>query len=233
MPSAIRLSSCELDEFGIRAEAVAIARVARTLQTVQVADLSADQGYLDACSIVVAAVELAGIRTLVVVPMLKESELIGAIAIYRQRGAAFHRQADRAWSQNFAAQAVIAIENTRLLNELRQRTDDLSESLEQQTATSRCCASSRARRVSWSRCSRPCWRTRCGVCGASFGTLYLRQGDLFRVGAVHGAPPAYVETLASEPLFRPGAETVLGRVARTKQVVHVPDLLVDAGVPRA
>ena len=65
------------------------------------------------------------------------------------------------------------------------------------------------------------------VIGSTFGTMYLRQGDLFRVGAVHGAPPAYVETLKSEPLFRPGAETVLGRVARTKQVMHVPNLLVD------
>ena len=65
------------------------------------------------------------------------------------------------------------------------------------------------------------------VIGSTFGTMYLRQGDLFRVGAVHGAPPAYVETLKSEPLFRPGAKTVFGRVARTKQVMHVPNLLVD------
>ena len=71
-------------------EAVAITRVARTLQTVQVDDLSADQGYLDRAPLYVAAVELAGIRTLIVVPMLKESEMVGAIAIYRQRSSAFH-----------------------------------------------------------------------------------------------------------------------------------------------
>ena len=207
-------------------EAVAITRVARTLQTVQVDDLSADQGYLDRAPLYVAAVELAGIRTLVVVPMLKESEMVGAIAIYRREVRPFTDK-QIALVQNFAAQAVIAIENTRLLNELRQRTDDLSESLEQQTATS-----SVLRVISTSPGKlEPVFEALLAnavrVIGSTFGTMYLRQGDLFRVGAVHGAPPAYVETLNSEPLFRPGAETVLGRVARTKQVMHVPNLLVD------
>ena len=207
-------------------EAVAITRVARTLQTVQVDDLSADQGYLDRAPLYVAAVELAGIRTLVVVPMLKESEMVGAIAIYRREVRPFTDK-QIALVQNFAAQAVIAIENTRLLNELRQRTDDLSKSLEQQTATS-----SVLRVISTSPGKlEPVFEALLAnavrVIGSTFGTMYLRQGDLFRVGAVHGAPPAYVETLKSEPLFRPGAETVLGRVARTKQVMHVPNLLVD------
>jgi hypothetical protein len=90
--------------------------------------LRADQGYLDRSPLQVAAVELAGIRTLVVVPLLKESDMVGAIAIYRREVRPFTDK-QITLLQNFADQAVIAIENTRLLKELR-------ESLAQQTATS-------------------------------------------------------------------------------------------------
>ena len=198
-----------------------VRRLVETRQIVHLANIAEEEPYASS-----PLVKLAGARSFMLVPMLKGNELIGAITIYRQDVGLFtNKQIELV--QNFAHQAVIAIENTRLLRELRQRTDDLSESLEQQTATS-----SVLRVISTSPGKlEPVFEALLAnavrVIGSTFGTMYLRQGDLFRVGAVHGAPPAYVETLKSEPLFRPGAETVLGRVARTKQVMHVPNLLVD------
>ena len=204
-------------------QAVAITRVAKTRKTVQVADLSKDQGYRDRSPLQVAAVELAGIRTLIVVPMLKESIMVGAIAIYRREVRPFTDK-QIILLENFAAQAVIAIENTRLLKELRQRTDDLSEALEQQTATSEVLQviSSSPGEL------RPVFEAMLAnatrLCGASFGTLYLCEGGAFRPTALHNPPPEFAEALLRQPTFRISPATALGRAAETRQTVQIANV---------
>src|SRR5262249_7102508 len=159
-------------------------------------------------------------RTLLAVPMLKESELVGYIIIYRQEPEPFTEKHIELVT-NFAAQAVIAIENTRLLNELRQRTDDLSEALEQQTATSEVLQVISGSPGELEPVFKAMLESASRICEAKFGSMYLREGDAFRIVAMHNAPPAFAEARRLQPLVCPGPGTGLYRVASTKQVVHI------------
>jgi two-component system, NtrC family, sensor kinase len=165
-----------------------------------------------------------GWRRLLGVPMLHEGDPIGAITVgWAEPGPASKVQEELL--KTFADQAVIAIENARLFNELRQRTDDLSESLEQQTATSEVLKviSSSVGELG------PVFETMLAnavrVCGAKFGVMHLYNEGTFRTVAMHNVPPAFAEMRRNNPIVRPSPETSLGRVARTKQAVQLPDLV--------
>ena len=193
-------------------------RVAATRQLLHIADVKADVGYLEDATHRRFA-DLSGARTLLVVPMLKEGDLVGTISIYRQEIQPF---ADKQIElvKNFAAQAVIAIENARLLNELRQ-------SLEQQTATSQVLQVISSSPGNLKEVFAAILKNATRICEAKFGALYLSEGDGFRAIAMHDAPPAYEE--AGAGVLHPHPSTSLWRAANTKQAVQIADVTLERG----
>src|SRR5262249_15015091 len=142
----------------------------------------------------VAAVNIAGVRTLVAVPMLKKSEAVGVFVIFRTEVQLFtNKQIDLV--KSFANQAVIAIENTRLLNELR-------ESLQQQTATSEVLQVISSSPGELEPVFQTMLTNATRLCEAKFGAMYLSEGSSFRIVAMHNVPPAFAEFRRRNPVFR-------------------------------
>ena len=198
----------------------------KTKRFVQIDDITKGKAYLERDPLRVATVELGGGRTLAEVPLLKDGELIGSINIYHQEVKPFTEKQVELLT-NFAAQAVIAIENTRLLNELRQRTDDLTESLEQQTATSNVLRVISSSPGALEPVFQALLESATRICGAKFGALFLAEGDAFRTVALHGAPPEFAEARWREPLLSVNSGTGLARAAATKQTVQIDDIQAD------
>ena len=154
--------------------------------------------------------------------MLKDGALIGAISIYRQEVRPFtDKQIELV--TNFAKQAVIAIENARLLSELRQRTDDLSEALEQQTATSEVLKVISSSPGELEPVFNAMLVNAIRICEAKFGLLFRFDGQAFRFAADVGTPPAFAEFLRNQGPFQPEAGSHLERVIQAKQVSHTVD----------
>src|SRR5262249_16884329 len=141
-------------------------------QTVQIPDMAATRGYAERNPLMVAAVELGGVRTYLAVPMLREDKIIGAVLLYRQEVSPFTDK-QIALLTNFAAQAVIAIENTRLLRELR-------ESLEQQTATADVLKVISTSPGELAPVFNAILANAIHICEATLGNLFLREGPIFR-----------------------------------------------------
>ena len=194
-------------------------RVIQTKQPVHIVDVTVDPAYAERDPLRVPLVEQAGARSFVIVPMLKENELIGTIAIYRQEVRPFtDKQIELV--TNFAAQAVIAIENTRLLNELR-------ESLQQQTATSEVLSVISSSPGELEPVFQAMLENATRICEASFGNLLLSEGSAFRVAAMHGAPLAWNELRRRDPVIRFGPKSPLARIAATRQLEHIADVRME------
>src|SRR5262249_50112282 len=188
-------------------------------KVVHIVDVNADPEYT------LADGEKFNVRTMLGVPLTREGAVIGVIVLQRAVVRPFtDKQVELA--STFADQAVIAIENARLFDEVQARTRELTESLEQQTATSEVLQviSSSPNDLQPVFDSMLANATR--LCNAPFGTLSLYHGDVFHLAAAHNAPPAFIEAAGRE-LFRPPPGSAHARVVATKDVVHVLDARED------
>ena len=202
-----------------------VRRMMTTKAVVHVADVAATEAYAEGEPISIASVELGGTRTLMIAPMLKDNELVGAFTLARQEVRPFTEK-QIALVQNFAAQAVIAIENARLLNELRQRTADLSEALEQQTATSEVLQVISGSPSDPQPVFEAMLEKAVRVCDATFGGIYRYEGGANHLLATHNTPVAFVEALNQSPSNRP-TSSISARLLATKSAVQVVDLAAD------
>ena len=187
-----------------------------------ISDITAEEVYISQLDpVAVSAVALGGIRTILGVPLLNNGEMIGAFFLSRQEVRPFTEK-QIALVKNFAAHAVVAIENTRLFNELRQRTTDLTEALEQQTATSEV-----LQVISSSPGDlEPVFAAMLGnaarICDANFGNIFNWDGDALRLVATYNTPPAFAEYRKRQPLpLKPNLP--LSRMVAANAVVHCAD----------
>jgi signal transduction histidine kinase/HAMP domain-containing protein len=194
-------------------------RAAESSGAVQVVDVLADETR---SALAREYQRLGGYRTNLGVPLRREGQTIGVFMLARQVVRAFtQRQIELV--ETFADQAVIAIENVRLFKQVQERTDDLSESLEQQTATSEVLRVISSSPGELEPVFEAVLANATRICGATFGNLFIQDHGAFREVALYNVPAAYAETGTGRLVF-PRSDTALGQLARTKQAAQVEDM---------
>ena len=190
-----------------------VGRMVATKSVVHVADLAADPGYIERTlsGQRLHAVELGGVRTLLAVPMLRENELIGAFISISPRGSSLHRQADRAGYRTSPRRPSSPSRTRGCSTSSASAPNDLSESLQQQTATSEVLGVISKSPGELKPVFQAMLENAVRICNAKFGVLALSEGDAFRLAALHGAPPAYAEARRREPVMRFGPGTATDR----------------------
>jgi two-component system NtrC family sensor kinase len=193
-------------------------RMLATRSVVHIPDLAADRAYIERNPPTVVVVERAGVRTTLAVPMFKDSELVGSFTVGRTAVRPFTaKQIEVATS--FAEQAVIAVENARLLHELR-------EALEQQTATADVLHIISRSTFDLQQLLDTLIELAVRLCDADLAAVHRQQGEQYRVIATHGGPPDH-RALAGGVPFAPGRGSVIGRAVMERKPVHVADVLAD------
>jgi GAF domain-containing protein len=196
--------------------------VVRGEDVLYIADVRDTEAYRTGYAAVTGLADVGGGRSVLTVALRKDHAVLGVLTVYRREVKQFSEK-QISLLQNFAAQAVIAIENARLLDELRQRTRDLDEALEYQTATSDVLKVSSRSTFDLQPVLNTLVETAARLSEADMATINNRDGDVYRPAATFGHSPEFNDAVRDR-ILNPDRGSIVGRTALERKVIHVLDI---------